>query len=365
MCWDGFFIIGLKLFIKMKDSMITEKFSNKILCWFDQHGRKDLPWQQSISPYRVWISEIMLQQTQVKTVIPYFEAFMARFPDVFSLAVGSIDEVLGLWSGLGYYARARNLHLTAKKIVAEWNGVFPDCLEVLSGLPGIGRSTAGAILAISHGKRAAILDGNVRRVLCRFHAVEGFPGETKVQRQLWNLAETHTPETRVGEYTQAMMDLGAMLCKRSSPDCTKCPLREECLAYQQGNIQGYPYPKPKKLKPIKSSFMLLLICKEEIFLYKRPQIGVWGGLWSLPEFPDGKAVQEFCALQGLSCHDKSYGEVYRHTFTHFHLDVVPVCVQVSQKSFGVMEDHQQAWYGFNDLNQLGLPALVKKLLNLH
>lgn len=350
MCGEGFFI------------MTTEQFSNKILRWFDQHGRKDLPWQQAISPYRVWVSEIMLQQTQVKTVIPYFEAFMARFPSVSSLAAGNVDEVLSLWSGLGYYARARNLHLTAKKIEAQWGGVFPDTVEALSSLPGIGKSTAGAILAISQGKKAPILDGNVRRVLCRLYAVKGFPGDPKVQRQLWELATVHTPEARVGAYTQAMMDLGAMVCKRSLPDCVCCPLKEDCLAYQQGNVQDYPYLNPKKFKPVKSNFMLLWIFRKKILLYKRPPVGIWGGLWSFPEFVDKKSVEHFCMQQGISCHDLHYGKLHRHTFTHFHLDVVPVYLEAPQKSLAVMDNDQKAWYGLDYLNQLGLSALVKKLL---
>lgn len=348
----------------MKDSMITEKFSNKVLCWFDGHGRKDLPWQQEISPYRVWVSEIMLQQTQVKTVIPYFESFMVRFPDVSSLANGPIDDVLRLWSGLGYYARARNLHLTAKKVVAEWGGVFPDSLEALTGLPGIGRSTAGAILSISQNKRAAILDGNVRRVLCRFHALEGFPGDLKVQRKLWELAESYTPDDRVAAYTQAMMDLGAMVCKRSMPDCYSCPLQEDCLAYKQGKVQAYPSPKPKKIKPVKSSLMVLFIFEEKVLLYKRPQAGIWGGLWSLPEFSDKESIEKFSVRAGLIGENMVFGELYRHTFTHFHLDVIPVYIRVVQKSLKVMDDHQEAWYGLDDLSQLGLPALVKRLFKL-
>lgn len=342
--------------------MITEKFSKRVLRWFDQYGRKDLPWQQTTSSYRVWVSEIMLQQTQVKTVIPYFNAFMARFPTVSHLAKGSIDEVLSLWSGLGYYARARNLHAAAKKIMTQWGGEFPNSLEDLMSLPGIGKSTAGAILALSQGRRATILDGNVRRVLCRYHAIKGSPIENKTQKVLWQLAESHTPRTRVDAYTQAMMDLGAMVCKRTSPNCICCPLKEDCLAYQEGSVQNYPYPKPKKAKPVKSSFMLLWFFNEEVLLYKRAKTGIWGGLWSLPEFSSKNALEMFCTQQGILLHELNYGELYRHTFTHFHLDVMPVYIKTQKKHFVIMDDTQQAWHNFNDLNQIGLPALVKKLL---
>ncbi len=342
--------------------MITEKFSDKILCWFDQQGRKNLPWQQNMTSYRVWISEIMLQQTQVKTVVPYFQAFMARFPDVFSLAEGSIDEVLGLWSGLGYYARARNLHQAAQILVSQYHGKFPDTLAALCDLPGIGRSTAGAILSISQGRQAAILDGNVRRVLCRFQAIEGFPGEARVQKQLWALAEQYTPASRAGDYAQAMMDLGSMVCKRSSPDCSHCPLKERCVAYQQGNVQDYPWPKPKKNKPVKSCLMLLLTSGEKLLLYQRDSTGIWGGLWSLPEFQSTEALQCFCRQYDILWDVVKTGALHRHTFTHFHLDVTPVYIQLHEKPGIVMRHYPLAWYGFHQLDVLGLPALVKKLI---
>src|SRR5690606_6541720 len=213
---------------------MSDDFAQRVLVWFDQHGRKHLPWQQGITPYRVWLSEIMLQQTQVATVIPYFERFIARFPDVQSLAAAPIDDVLHLWTGLGYYARARNLHRCAQTIVRDYGGEFPASVAALSELPGIGRSTAGALASIAHQQRAAILDGNVKRVLARHHAIDGWPGTTQTLSQLWQFAEQHTPDKRSDHYTQAMMDLGATVCTRSKPACDHCPVADSCIAYAQG-----------------------------------------------------------------------------------------------------------------------------------
>ena len=229
--------------------MAASQFSQLVLEWYDRHGRKHLPWQQNITPYRVWISEIMLQQTQVTTVIPYFEKFMVRFPDVQALASAGEDDVLHYWSGLGYYSRARNLHKAAKTVVQEHQGVFPNSVEGLMELSGIGRSTAGAIAAISMGIRAPILDGNVKRVLARYHAVPGWPGQAKTANLLWEIAEQYTPDKRVADYTQVMMDLGAMVCTRTRPLCQQCPLQNGCLAHQAGEETLYPVSKPKKIKP--------------------------------------------------------------------------------------------------------------------
>ena len=233
-------------------------FQHAVLDWYQHQGRKDLPWQNPITPYRVWISEIMLQQTQVSTVIPYFERFMASFPTVADLAKASVDEVLHHWTGLGYYARARNLHKTAQLISFEMNQQFPDTVEELSQLPGIGRSTAGAIRSIGFKQPAAILDGNVKRVLARYAAIDGWPGKTAVHNQLWDVAELYSPDQHTQEYTQAMMDLGALLCTKKSPDCGSCPIARGCKAKAEGNQALYPGKKPKKLTPVRESIFLML-----------------------------------------------------------------------------------------------------------
>jgi len=255
------------------------KFPQKVLAWFDQHGRKNLPWQQDINPYRVWVSEIMLQQTQVKTVIPYYEKFMTSFPDVQTLASADQDTVLKHWSGLGYYARARNMHKAAQMVCDDFAGVFPDNLESMQSLSGIGRSTAAAILSIASNQQEAILDGNVKRVLSRVFTVVGWPGKADVLKKFWVLAEQTTPKTRNADYTQAIMDLGATLCTRSKPRCEDCPLKTDCLAFQQGNQTEYPTKKPKKEMPEKHTVMLILQNdQQEVLMQKRPAVGIWGGL---------------------------------------------------------------------------------------
>ena len=341
---------------------MSNTFAKAVLSWFDKHGRKHLPWQQKITPYRVWLSEIMLQQTQVTTVIPYFEAFTGRFPTVKSLAEAPIDDVLHLWTGLGYYARARNLHRCAQTIVRDYKGVFPDTVEALAELPGIGRSTAGAIVSIAFQKRAAILDGNVKRVLARYHAVEGWPGQTDVLNQLWEIAETYTPKARPQDYTQAMMDMGAILCSRSKPRCEVCPLREGCVAYAQGNPHAYPGKKPKKALPEKSVQLIMLRNPAgNILLEQRPAQGIWGGLWSFPELALEKSADAFA--------EDSYGKVasvetwdsYRHTFSHYHLDITPVLVQLNKVRTQVAEKSHY-WYDLQKPEAVGLAAPVKKLL---
>jgi len=338
-------------------------FSQAVLSWSDQHGRKHLPWQQDISPYKVWISEIMLQQTQVATVIPYFERFMERFPDVHALAEAEQDEVLHLWTGLGYYARARNLHACAKKVSTDYSGEFPASVEQLSELPGIGKSTAGAIASISMGIRAAILDGNVKRVLCRFYAVEGWPGNTKVQKELWEIAERLTPAERCNHYTQAMMDMGATLCTRSKPQCGICPLESECLARQQGNQTDYPHSKPKKEKPIKEVQLIMFQLPDgRLLLEQRPQQGIWGGLWSFPELAKGEdSLTRSRALFGDKVIAKEEWATFRHTFSHYHLDISPVLLQLSSQPEFIGE-RAQCWYNPQQPEQLGLAAPVKELL---
>lgn len=254
-------------------------FTSKITDWYINSGRHDLPWQQEITPYRVWVSEIMLQQTQVVTVIPYFNTFIKRFPTIISLAMASIDDVLHLWSGLGYYSRARNLHKTARLIRDEFKGIFPKQIDDLMSLPGIGRTTAGAILALSMEKPYPILDGNVKRVLCRFHAIEKWPGEKHTEKQLWLLSESYTPVKDVAAYTQAIMDLGATICTRRQPLCGACPVSEECVARQRGIENELPTRKLKKSLPVKETIFAMIENKSGAFLLeRRPPVGIWGGI---------------------------------------------------------------------------------------
>lgn len=339
----------------------ADHFADAVLDWFDQHGRHDLPWQEEKTAYRTWVSEIMLQQTQVSTVIPYYQRFIERFPDVHSLADAEQDEVLHLWTGLGYYARARNLHKTAQIVSREHNGAFPESVEGLEELPGIGRSTAGAVLSISTGKWAPILDGNVKRVLARYGALQEWPGTTGSQKQLWRWAEQLTPQHRVGDYTQAMMDLGATLCTRSKPSCLLCPLEQDCQARASGQENSLPLPRPKKVLPEKQTLMLLIENSEgQILLYQRPPTGLWGGLWSLPEVADLRDAETSLGLQ-LDLNRAQPLTPLRHTFSHFHLDITPVRVQLSDGGDQVMEA-ATLWYDRNAPASVGLAAPVKKLL---
>lgn len=338
-------------------------FQQQVLDWFDKHGRKHLPWQHNITAYRVWISEIMLQQTQVTTVIPYFQRFMAHFPTVQDLAAAPLDAVLHLWTGLGYYARGRNLHRAAQIISTDYQGELPTTLAGLEQLPGIGRSTAGAILAISQGQATPILDGNVKRLLCRFAGVEGWPGETKVQKQLWQIAEYYMPQTNTAAYTQAMMDLGAMICSRSKPKCSSCPLQNACLAYQQNRTQALPWPKPSKQLPVKTTQFILLHYNGQFLLEKRPPVGIWGGLWGFPEYDGKVGLREWCQ-KNYPCKIDAIEPLpsFRHTFSHFHLDITPILVEVINWECAV-NDKDTCWYEFNK-TQGGLSAPVKYLLQL-
>lgn len=348
---------------------MTIRVSRAILDWYDRHGRKDLPWQQDRTAYRVWVSEIMLQQTQVKTVIPYFEAFMRRFPDVVSLADADEDEVLHHWSGLGYYARARNLHKAAQQVRDEHSGQFPIVFEDVLALPGVGRSTAGAILAQAEEQRHAILDGNVKRVLSRFHGVHGWTGQSSVQDELWQYAEQHTPKKRLADYTQGIMDLGATLCTRSRPACEQCPLGRECVAYATDQVALLPTPKPKKTLPVKSVRMLMLRNGDkQILLEKRPPTGIWGGLWSLPEMPLEEGVGDWCQQHyRLKVGVFEEQPVMRHTFSHYHLDITPCIAEVKNRAESVMEAEGRVWYKASQNDQsrpvLGLAAPVNTLLN--
>ncbi len=334
--------------------------------WQQQHGRKDLPWQLDKSPYNTWLSEIMLQQTQVKTVIPYYQRFVVQYPNVNALAKASVDEVLHLWTGLGYYSRARNLHKCAQIVSQQYKGKFPQTLEQLEALPGIGRSTAGAILSLSMGISAPILDGNVKRVLCRFHAIENWSGEKTTQIQLWQLAQhaiDALPADQAGTFNQAMMDLGSGICKRSKPLCQLCPLAPACVACQNNSQKLYPKSKPKKELPEKEVFMLLLQKPDgSIFLEQRPPHGIWGGLWSLPEFSSARALKNYCKnLKGTSKPENLAS--LKHTFSHFKLHIHPLHCHIRQEPANISE-RQSLWYALHNKKQqaVGLASPVKKLI---
>ncbi|UTF61711.1 A/G-specific adenine glycosylase [Gilvimarinus sp. DA14] len=342
---------------------MTDAFAAAVLRWFDEHGRKHLPWQQNITPYRVWLSEIMLQQTQVTTVIPYFERFTNAFPCVQDLAAAPLDEVLHLWTGLGYYARARNLHKCAQQVVDEHCGAFPETVEALAALPGIGESTAGAIVSIAFKKHAAILDGNVKRVLARYHAIAGWPGQSGTLKALWEKARLHTPEQRCNHYTQAMMDLGSMLCTRTRPACESCPVGDGCVARATGQQLAYPGKKPKKDKPVKATYLLMLRSPAgELLLEQRAATGIWGGLWSFPELALEQKVAEFCTTRYGEPGTIEYWDSYRHTFSHYHLDITPVLVQLGREPDRVMEAGGALWYNVHQPENVGLAAPVKRLL---
>jgi A/G-specific adenine glycosylase len=338
-------------------------FSQRLLAWFDRHGRHDLPWQQQTTPYRVWVSEVMLQQTQVATVIPYYQRFMARFADLYALADGEEDEVLALWSGLGYYSRARNLHQAARLIRDEHDGQFPQTLDQVVALPGIGRSTAGAILSIASGQHHPILDGNVKRVLSRFHAVDGWPGKREVEQRLWALATEHTPQQRCANYTQAIMDLGATLCSRSKPDCNNCPMGRDCEAHLQGRVGEFPGKKPRKALPTKQVVMpVLLNGRGEVLLEKRPPSGIWGGLWSLPECNGEAEFADWCGLVGADTTTLNTLKPFKHTFSHYHLIIQPRRIELQGVGNRVSDGGAMAWQPLSKLEQLGLPAPVRRIL---
>ena len=337
-------------------------FASALLNWYDQHGRKDLPWQQSPTPYHVWLSEIMLQQTQVSTVIGYYQRFIERFPDIEKLANAGQDEVLALWSGLGYYARARNLHKTARVVRDEYQGTMPASLEQLTALPGIGRSTAGAIMTLAYHQRFAILDGNVKRVLARFFAVAGWPGQKKTENELWQLAETLLPRERIANYIQAQMDLGATLCTRSKPACERCPLQTDCRAYALGRQADFPGKKPRKTIPTRQTHWLVFQNEQgEVLLEQRPQQGIWGGLWSFPETADCSNITQLCQQQWqLKVLSQSELSPRQHVFTHFRLDIQPHLLQC--RADGVADKDHGNWYKIEDTFGLGLPAPVKSFL---
>ncbi len=340
--------------------------SDRLLAWFDQHGRHDLPWQRDPTAYRVWVSEIMLQQTQVATVIPYFERFMQRFASVGALAHADIDEVLHLWSGLGYYARGRNLHRAANIVVEEHAGKLPREFNDLIALPGIGRSTAGAILSLAYGERHPILDGNVKRVLARFHEVAGWPGKPDVLRQLWSHAEYHTPNNRIADYTQSIMDLGATLCVRSKPDCQNCPLQSDCGANNAQTQALYPGRKKRNPLPLKETrFVIARAGDGSTLLYKRPPTGIWGGLWSFPEIEAEDDVGSWCREHDLRPTGTLIEHpILTHTFTHFRLAIAPFECAVVENGRSIMDSDRWLWYNVHDPARIGLSKPVQQLLRI-
>lgn len=344
--------------------MNADDFASRLLAWYDRDGRHDLPWMHPRAPYRVWLSEIMLQQTQVQTVIPYFERFVAALPSLPALAAAPQDEVLALWSGLGYYARARNLHAAAKICVEMHGGDLPRDLDALIALPGIGRSTAGAILAQAWGDRFPILDGNVKRVLARYHGIAGWPGTPAVEKQMWSLAESHLPDARMADYTQAQMDFGATLCTRHDPACVLCPLQNDCVALREGRVAELPTAKPNKPVPERRAMVLLAQdAQARVLLQKRPPAGIWASLWSLPEADDHEAARLWFGrhLQGDYDHGQAL-EPIAHAFTHYRLQLQPLHWRGLGLRDAVNDDGALRWVAFGELDSLGIPAPIRKLL---
>ncbi len=341
-----------------------DSFARKLIDWHAIHGRHDLPWQDRATPYTIWVAEVMLQQTQVATVAPYYERFMRRFPTLAELAAAPLDDVLGLWAGLGYYARGRNLHRSARIVVKEWEGRLPDSFDGLLSLPGIGRSTAGAILAQAHGRRYAILDGNVKRVLARYHAVKGWPGEAAVERALWEYAESHTPTDKAAAYTQAIMDLGATVCTRRRPSCTKCPVVRDCAARRAGIEDRLPVPRPKRNRPRKSAIVLVVIGPGgRVLLERRPEQGVWGGLYSFPELPDGEKAELWCARKlGARVSSVEAWEPVLHSLTHVDLVLAPQQVWLAGSPNMVGDDWDRIWHDPATAPVVGVAAPIAAAL---
>jgi A/G-specific adenine glycosylase len=343
-------------------------FAARLLRWFDRHGRHDLPWQHPRDAYRVWISEVMLQQTQVATVIPYFERFMSSFPDVRALAAAPLDEVLRPWAGLGYYARARNLHRAAQAIVERHGGAFPSDIEAVEALPGIGRSTAGAILSQALGQRHAILDGNVRRVLARHAGIEGWPGLPRVQAQLWTIAESHLPHRRLADYTQAVMDLGNAMCGARAPTCETCPVRDDCGARREDRVDTIPAARPARERPQRRSQVLMVInAGGELLLERRPPSGIWGGLWCPPLVAEGEDLDSACRDAGAELHGAQVLAPLHHAFTHFDLELLPLRLRpdTTGASIADRDPSARAWIKLSSpASWPGVPAPIRKLLLL-
>ena len=337
-------------------------FAARLIAWQRQHGRHDLPWQGTRDPYRVWLSEIMLQQTQVTTVIRYYSRFLQRFPDIASLANAAEDDVLAHWSGLGYYSRARNLHCAVRMVLQKHQGEFPAGFDDILALPGIGRSTAAAISAFAFGQRRAILDGNVKRVFARHFAIDGYPGASAVEAEMWRRAEALLPERDVEAYTQGLMDLGATLCTRTRPGCPRCPLAGTCVALSKGRVAELPQRKPVKVLPLKKTVMLIIRDRGEVLLEKRPPTGIWGGLWCFPEMPVASDAKEFCKRRwDMRVVPEKPLPVLSHGFTHFLLDITPQPVSVRSRTLRVSEPGQ-LWLHPGDALQAAIPTPVRKLL---
>lgn len=349
----------------MSNSKTVDTFASQLLGWYEENSRKDLPWQTDPTPYRVWVSEIMLQQTQVGTVIPYFNDFVQKFCNVALLAEATQDQVLHCWSGLGYYARARNLHAAAKLVMQEHDGKLPDTLDKLMRLPGIGRSTAGAILALSAGRRCPILDGNVKRVLARYHEIDGWPGKTAVLSKLWALAERHLPDRDISLYTQAIMDLGATVCRRR-PDCAACPVAAGCQARASGRQLDCPGRKPVGKKKQRDVIMLIVrLADGSVYLERRPPRGIWGGLWSFPEIGQASEAADWCQVR-LSClveHSQALEQI-KHSLTHFDMNIRPILLDVVPTGVAdaVMDERQNVWYNCDASQPIGMAAPVAKLM---
>jgi A/G-specific adenine glycosylase len=347
------------------DSTVKADFSTNIITWYGEFGRKHLPWQDNRTPYRVWISEIMLQQTQVATVIGYYQRFMEKFPTVESLANGEIDDVLHLWTGLGYYARARNLHKAAKMVMNEFGGEFPTTTEEVETLPGIGRSTAGAILSLALDLPMPILDGNVKRVLARCFLVEGWYGQSKVMQQLWSLSEQLSPTKDIQPYNQAMMDIGATICTRSKPDCDVCPVANFCMANQQDRTTEFPHKKPSKKKPVRTEYWPIVIYQGQVMLNQRPPTGIWGGLYSFTAFDDEQAVKEYSDCKSWDVKSWQPLPEIKHIFTHFQLNIRPILINIDDHQYfsSIADSDQTIWHDLGAELSFGVPTPVLKLIN--
>lgn len=374
--------------LKKNDNETSFSFSEQLLSWFDMHGRKHLPWQQNKTRYSVWVSEIMLQQTQVNTVIPYFQRFLQKFPNVCDLANAPQDEVLHLWTGLGYYARARNLHKAAQRVRDDFEGVFPSDFDDVVSLPGIGRSTAAAVLSLADNQAYVILDGNVKRVLARYFAVDGWPGNKKIEDAMWTLAESLKPQktdvqvAKFSDYTQAIMDLGATLCKRSKPTCEECPLQSRCLAYAQGRQHELPHKKPKKAIPTKHTHMIIPFTNASVLMHKRPSSGIWGGLWGFYESEQALislSDTNMLPVQLKNLFKSNKGQLkalepFTHTFSHFHLHISPILIELESSEqvchdsakLAVQEPNSEyysesLWFNIHEDAKVGFAAPTVKI----
>lgn len=336
-------------------------FAERLIDWQQSHGRSDLPWQQTTDPYRVWLAEIMLQQTQVATVIGYYTRFLERFPNLVELAAAPVEDVMARWSGLGYYARARNLHAAARALVLHHGGRFPSDPAAMARLPGIGRSTANAIAVFCFGARAPILDGNVKRLLCRYLGIAGLPATTAVTNRLWQEASALLPDRQVAIYIQAQMDMGATLCTRHRPRCAACPVAVRCVARRENRVTELPTPRPKKVLPERTATLLVLRAGGCVLLETRPPAGIWGGLLSLPELPEGAAAVDYCARRlGVTLHAVSPAPTFTHGFTHFRLHIHPLlCVATMQPQ---LAEPTLRWVKMDALAQAALPAPIRAIL---